>query len=71
MYERERQIKKKMTANIRSNFQFHPYMMFFLSLMMLVIGLEEFKKERKAYGWLLVLVFLFSLSVSIQGFLLN
>ena len=46
-------------------------MMFFLGLTMLVMGLQEFKKERKAYGWLLVVVFLFSLFVSIQGFLLS
>ncbi|WP_269321872.1 YczI family protein [Oceanobacillus salinisoli] len=45
--------------------------MFFLGLMMLVMGLEEFKKERKAYGWLFIIVFLLCLHVSIQGFLLN
>jgi len=42
-----------------------------LGLMMLVMGLEEFQKERKTYGWLLVVVFLFSLFVSVQGFLLH
>ena len=46
-------------------------MILFLGLMFLVMGLEEFQKEQKAYGWLLVVVFLFSLFVSIQGFLLN
>ena len=46
-------------------------MIFFLGLTMLVMGLQEFKKERKEYGWLLVVVFLFSLFVSIQGFLLS
>lgn len=56
---------------ITQNFTFSPYMILFLGLMFLVMGLEEFQKERKAYGWLLVIVFLFSLFVSIQGFLLN
>ncbi|MBO1511247.1 YczI family protein [Metabacillus bambusae] len=56
---------------IKSNFELQPYMMFFLGLMVLVMGLEEFKKERKAYGWLFVIVCLFSLYVSIQGFFLN
>lgn len=34
-------------------------MIFFLGLMMLVMSLQEFKKERKAYGWLFVVVFSF------------
>lgn len=56
---------------ITKNFEFQHYMIFFLGLMMLVMGLQEFKKERKAYGWLFIIVFLFSLFVSIQGFLLS
>ncbi|WP_285292006.1 YczI family protein [Bacillus sp. ISL-18] len=46
-------------------------MIFLLGLTMLIFGLEEFRKERKMYGWLMVVVFLFSLFVSIQGFLLK
>ncbi|MGM0875244.1 MAG: DUF3953 domain-containing protein [Bacillota bacterium] len=53
------------------NFKFQPYMMFFLSLMMMVMGLEEFQKERKGTGWIFITVFLFILFVSIQGFLLK
>lgn len=56
---------------ITSDFNFQPYMMFFLGLMLLVMGVEEFQKERKAYGWLLVVVFLFLLFVSIQTLLLR
>ncbi|MBD1380458.1 DUF3953 domain-containing protein [Metabacillus arenae] len=56
---------------IIQNFKYNHIMMFFLGLMMLVMGLEEFQKERKAYGWLFFVVFLFSLFVSIKGFLLN
>ncbi|WP_335512725.1 YczI family protein [Neobacillus drentensis] len=46
-------------------------MIFLLGLTMLIMGLEEFRKERKMYGWLMVVVFLFSLFVAIQGFILN
>ncbi|WP_066254165.1 YczI family protein [Neobacillus drentensis] len=56
---------------ISKNFQFSDLMIFLLGLTMLVMGLEEFQKERKAKGLLFVVVFLFSLFVSIQGFLLN
>jgi len=46
-------------------------MMLFIGLLMLVMGLQEFKKERKVYGFLFVIVFLFSLFVSIQGFFIQ
>ncbi|RIU93264.1 DUF3953 domain-containing protein [Oceanobacillus picturae] len=49
------------------DFKFQPYMVFFLGLMMLVMGLEEFKNERKSYGVLLVIVFLLLLFVSVKG----
>jgi len=38
---------------------------------MLMIGLEEFQKQRKANGCLFILSFLFSLFVSIKGLLLS
>ncbi|MBT2655817.1 YczI family protein [Bacillus sp. ISL-18] len=56
---------------ITKNFEFNYFMIFLLGLTMLIFGLEEFRKERKMYGWLMVVVFLFSLFVSIQGFLLK
>ncbi|KMM39696.1 hypothetical protein AB986_08430 [Alkalihalobacillus macyae] len=48
-----------------------PLMMFFLSILMLVMGIEEFQKERKTMGLLLVGAFLFILFVSMEGVLLN
>ncbi|MFD0824692.1 DUF3953 domain-containing protein [Neobacillus sp. M.A.Huq-85] len=56
---------------ITKNFEFNFIMIFLLGLTILIMGLEEFRKERKMYGWLMVVVFLFSLFASIQSFLLN
>ncbi|WP_267490804.1 DUF3953 domain-containing protein [Paenibacillus monticola] len=56
---------------ITKNFEFQSLLILLLGLIMLVMGLEEFQKKRKAYGWLLVVVFLFSLFVSVKGFLLH
>jgi Protein of unknown function (DUF3953) len=56
---------------ITSNFEFNHIMIFLLGLTMLVMGIEEFQKERKTIGLLLVGVFIFSLFVSIKGFLLS
>ncbi|KGR76322.1 DUF3953 domain-containing protein [Ureibacillus sinduriensis] len=56
---------------ITKNFEFQFYMIFFLSLMILVMGLEEFKKEQKIRGWISIVIFLFILIVSLAGFLLN
>jgi hypothetical protein len=56
---------------ITKDFKFGDIMIFFLGLTMLVMGLEEFRKERKVMGWLLIAVFLFSLYVSIEGFVLS
>lgn len=56
---------------ITQNFNLNDIMIFLLSLLMLIMGLEEFQRGKKANGWLFVAVFLFSLFVSIQGFLLS
>jgi Protein of unknown function (DUF3953) len=56
---------------ITSNFKFNHIMIFLLGLTMLVMGIEEFQKERKTIGLLLVGVFIFLLFVSIKGFLLS
>nr|WP_255437528.1 DUF3953 domain-containing protein [Thalassobacillus sp. CUG 92003] len=37
----------------------------FLGLLLLVIGVEEFSKERKMTGWLFIIVFLAFVSLSI------
>lgn len=56
---------------ITKNFDFQSLMILLLGLLMLVMGLEEFRKKKKTLGWLLIVVFIFSLFVSIQGFLIN
>lgn len=56
---------------ITKDFKFGDMMIFFLGLSMLIMGLEEFRKERKVMGCLLIAAFLFSLYVSIEGFILS
>ncbi|WP_147536161.1 YczI family protein [Bacillus marasmi] len=56
---------------ITKDFKFLPYMMFFLGLTMLVMGLREFQKGQKGYGWLSIVVFIFILFVVFNSFLLN
>lgn len=53
---------------ITSNFELQSVMLFLLSILMLVMGLEEFRKDSKLLGWVFIAVFLFTLFVSIQGF---
>ena len=55
---------------ITKDFQFQAYMMLFLGLTMLVLGLQEFKKNKKGTGWLLIGVFAFLMFVAIQSFML-
>ncbi|MFY0518599.1 DUF3953 domain-containing protein [Lysinibacillus sp. UGB7] len=45
-------------------------MVFFSGLVMLTRGIEEFQRENKVYGWLLIGLFLFSVYVSIHSFVL-
>ncbi|MCA0170915.1 DUF3953 domain-containing protein [Bacillus sp. RAR_GA_16] len=56
---------------VTSNFEFNHIMILLLGLTMLVMGIEEFQNGRKATGSLLVGVFILSLFVSIEGFLLS
>ncbi|QDP99767.1 DUF3953 domain-containing protein [Lysinibacillus fusiformis] len=56
---------------ITEDFKFQPYMMLFLGLMMLVMGLREFQKGQKGNCWLSIVVFIFILFVSIKSFLLK
>ncbi|MCA1026576.1 DUF3953 domain-containing protein [Cytobacillus kochii] len=44
-------------------------MILFLSLTMLALGIEAFKKEEKGMGVFLIVVFLFSFYVSIERLL--
>lgn len=56
---------------ITRNFEFQAYLILFLGLTMLVTGIQEFQQNRKLTGWLLIVVFAFSLFVSIQSFILH
>jgi uncharacterized membrane-anchored protein len=47
-------------------FKFQTYMMFFLGLMMLVMGIDEFQKGRKGYGLISIVAFLFILFVFVS-----
>lgn len=58
-------------ALVTKDFQFQVYMMLFLGLTMLVLGLQQFKRNQKMMGWMLVAVFAFSLFVAIQSILLT
>lgn len=51
---------------ITQNFEVQPLMSLSLGLLMLVMGLIEFKKERKTYGWIYIFTFLFSIITLIQ-----
>ncbi len=56
---------------ITKSFKFGDIMIFFLGLTMLVMGIEEFRNERKVIGCFLIVAFLYSLFVSIEGYLLS
>lgn len=55
---------------ITHDYQMNFLMIFFLGLIMLLLGIGEFQQKRKVYGWFLIGVFLFSVYVSIQSFVL-
>ncbi|WP_421385281.1 DUF3953 domain-containing protein [Bacillus salacetis] len=56
---------------ITSDFTFNFIMIFLLGLSILIMGIEEFRKERKGMGILLFVTFLFLVYSSIQGFLVS
>jgi Protein of unknown function (DUF3953) len=57
---------------ITQNFKLMPYSMFLLGTMILVTGLIELKKDKKEFwGYVCIILSLFPVYVSIQGFLLN
>ncbi|KYG32935.1 DUF3953 domain-containing protein [Priestia endophytica] len=57
---------------ITQSFKLMPYSMFLLGAMILVTGLMELKKDKKEFwGYVCIIVSLFAVYVSIQGFLLN
>jgi hypothetical protein len=57
---------------LTQSFKLMPYSMLLLSALILVTGFIELQKNKKEFwGYLCIVVFLFALSGSIQGFLLN
>ena len=56
---------------VTQDFQLGAYMILFLGLTMLVLGIQEFKKDKKITGCMLIVVFVFSMVVAIQSFMLN
>ena len=53
------------------DFQFQAYVILFLSLTMLVLGIQQFKQSNKLVGGFVIGVFVFSMFVAIKGFMLN
>lgn len=57
---------------ITQNFKLMPYSMFLLGTIILVTGLLELKRDKKEFwGYVCIIVSLFAVYVSVQGFLLN
>ncbi|WP_226529792.1 DUF3953 domain-containing protein [Metabacillus niabensis] len=50
------------------DYDMQQYMMFFLSLLMLVMGIEEFQNGQKMYANICIAVCLFLLFISFLGF---
>ncbi len=55
---------------ITRDFQLNYLMILFLGLFLFTLGIQECQKQRTVYGWLLIGLFLFSIYVSIQRFVL-
>ncbi|WP_445480760.1 DUF3953 domain-containing protein [Lysinibacillus irui] len=53
---------------ITSDHQLSCLVLFFLGLLMLIMGIKDFQRERKVSGWFHIGVFLFSVFVSIEIF---
>ena len=53
---------------ITSDYQWNFLLIFFLGLLILILGMKEFQRGQKVYGWIYIGVFLFIEYVSIQTF---
>lgn len=53
-------------ALITKDFKFQGYMMLFLGLTMLVIGLRSFQKGQKDFGWLNIGVYIYFICINHQ-----
>lgn len=56
---------------LNSYFELTPILMFLIGLLMIVMGIEEFRRKRKALGVIMVGVSVLSFYVSIESFLLK
>ena len=56
---------------VTQDFRFQAYMILFLGLTMLVSGLQEFQKNKKGTGWMLIGVFALLMFVAIRSFMWN
>ncbi|WP_042350807.1 DUF3953 domain-containing protein [Bacillus massiliigorillae] len=57
---------------ITENYDFNSYMTLLLGFMMLVMGFGELQKDKKGFwGYMCMVVSMFSFYVSIKGFLLS
>ncbi|KOY83459.1 DUF3953 domain-containing protein [Lysinibacillus macroides] len=56
---------------ITRDFHLNFLMIFFMGLALFVLAIREFQQQRKVYGWLLIIVCLFSTFVSIQSLVLT
>jgi uncharacterized protein YqgC (DUF456 family) len=54
---------------LNPNMNLGPITMLFLGALLLTMGADEIKKEKKAIGYLLIVIGLFDLFVSVKGFL--
>ncbi|MGH2317958.1 DUF3953 domain-containing protein [Planococcus sp. SE5232] len=55
---------------ITKNFEYRHFMLLSMSLMLLVMGIKEFRKEKKTTAYSLIFASVFALVVAIQGFVL-
>ena len=51
---------------ITSNYELNFLMIFILGLVMLILGIKEFQREKKVFAWYFIGVFLFLVFVSIK-----
>lgn len=54
---------------LNPNMNIGPITMLFLGALLLTMGADEIKKEKKTIGYLLIVIGLFDLFVSVKGFL--
>lgn len=56
---------------LTENFEYQSLMLFSMGLMILVMGIRELRKEKKAFAYFIMSAAAFILYVSIEGFFLN